>query len=355
MILKTLRLHNFRNFNDEVIEFNPSLNIICGGNAQGKTNLLEAIFLLSTGRSFRTFQLKDLIKHGEKYFLIEAEIVKDLVAQTIKIYFDETQKKIQHNSTLIPSFTSLLGIMQSVLHAPCDIDIISGLPNIRRRFLNLHIAQWDPLYVHHLARFSKALKQRNFLLKNPQENIEIWEIEMAKSAAYLTEKRRKMLQELNSPLNDIMQILSQKKESIHLHYVSSISDNYLAQLEKSRKKDSILGVTQIGPHRDDFISYIDKKLLKLFASEGQKRTFTLSLRLAEYRLLSDRIKSLPLLSLDDFGSHLDEARQHELKALIQNLTQVFITLPTVNNIWQDRKNDFIVLESGKVVKIPVAV
>lgn len=350
MILKNLRLHNFRNFSNEVIEFS-NLNIICGGNAQGKTNLLEAIYLLSTGRSFRFFNLKDLIKHGEKYFYLEAEMVKDLVAHTIKIYFEESSKKIQLNSTLLPSFTSLLGIMPSVLHAPSDIEIISGLPNVRRRFLNLHIAQYDPLYVHHLARFTKALKQRNFLLRNPKENIEIWEAEMAKSAVYLTEKRKKMIGELSSPLNEIMGVLSQKKETINLHYISSLSENpssYLAQLEKTRRKDMLLGITQIGPHRDDFVSYIDKKALKLFASEGQKRTFTIALRLAEYRMLLDRIKSPPLLSFDDFGSHLDETRQNELKSLIQNLNQVFITLPDKGAIFKDRKTNFIPLQDGKV-------
>lgn len=356
MILKTLHLHNFRNFQNETVSFGPELNIIFGNNAQGKTNLLEAIYLLSTGRSFRSVHFHELIKHGENYFYIEAEIIKDLVAQTIKIYFDKDSKKIHHNSTLLPSLTSLLGIMPSVVHAPLDIDLISGFPALRRRFLNLHIAQYDPIYVHHLSRYSKALKQRNFLLKSRTEkDIEIWEIEMAKSAAYLTEKRAKTISLINYPLNEIMQILSLKKDKVHLQYLPSISlssdmsASYLSHFEKSRKRDLALGVSTLGPHRDDFNCYIDDKQAKIFASEGQKRSFTTALRLSEHRLLCERILSPALLCIDDFGSHLDEKRQIELKSLIQNLNQVFITIPIKERIWDDRKTDFINVENGKVV------
>lgn len=357
MILKTLRLHNFRNYSDETISFSPRLNIISGPNAQGKTNLIEAIYLLSTGRSFRTAHLKELIKQGETYFLIEAEIVKDLVAQTIKIYFDEKQKKVLHNSNPLPSLTSLLGIFPSVMHSPYDIDLITGAPALRRRFLNLHIAQYDPQYVHHLSRYFKALKQRNFLLKTQNINtIEIWEHEMAKSAAYLTLKRAKMVVQLNDPTNEIMQTLSSKKEDVILNYTPALScssnahetyELYLKQLQKDRKKDLMIRTTTHGSHRDDFTCYINNKNAKIFASEGQKRCFISAIRLAEYNLLCKRLQSPAIMNIDDIGMHLDANRQSSLKSHVTKLNQVFITLPNNENIWEADEVKIIYVNEGR--------
>lgn len=359
MILKTLRLHNFRNYSDETFSFGPKLNIIHGGNAQGKTNLLEAIYLLSTGKSFRTAHLNELIMQGKSYFQLEAEIVKDLVAQTIKIYFDETQKKAQHNSNNLPSFTTLLGIFPSVLHAPSDIELISGLPTLRRRFMNLHLAQHDPVYVHHLSRFFKALKQRNFLLKTQNlASIEVWEQEMAKSASYLTLKRGKMIAQLNNPTNQIAQTLSNASEEVTIRYTPALLCNtdmkitceaYAKQLEKCRKKDLILKTTTLGPHRDDFVCYIDKKSAKSFASEGQKRCLVSALKLSEYTLLCEKLQSPAIMNIDDIGIHLDDERQAKLYALIKNLNQVFITMPSYENKWQEDEAKIINIKKGKLL------
>ena len=358
MILKTLRLHNFRNYSDETFSFGPKLNIIHGGNAQGKTNLLEAIYLLSTGKSFRTPHLHELIMEGKSFFQLEAEIVRDLVAQTIIIYFDENQKKALHNSNVLPSFTTLLGIFPSVLHAPSDVELISGLPVLRRRFMNLHLAQHDPVYVHHLSRFSKALKQRNFLLKTQNLNsIDVWENEMAKSASYLTLKRGKMIAQLNGPANQITQTLSNDGEEVTIRYtpallcdtdMKSTYETYIKQLEKCRKKDLILKTTTLGPHRDDFICYIDKKQAKSFASEGQKRCLVSALKLSEYTLLCEKLQSPAIMNIDDIGIHLDEERQNKLRALIKNLNQVFITMPSFENKWLDDDAQIINIKNGKL-------
>jgi DNA replication and repair protein RecF len=358
MILKTLRLHNFRNYEDETISFGPNLNIIIGGNAQGKTNLLEAIYLLSIGRSFKAAHLKELIMQGKSYFQIEAEIVKDLVAQTIKIYFDDHQKKVLHNSNPLPSFTSLLGILPSVMHAPSDIELISGQPSVRRRFLNLLLAQHDPLYVHHLSRYFRALKQRNFLLKTQNlSSIEVWEDEMAKSASYLIIKRDKAVAQLSAPINQIMKTLSNMGEEIILRYMpgmvstgelNTTYNSYLKQLEKNRPKDLLLKNTLFGPHRDDFICYLDKKAAKIYASEGQKRCLISSLRLAEYNLLSNRLQFPAIMNIDDIGIHLDEERQKKMKAYLNNLNQIFITLPTNEKIWHESAT-FIKIANGKRV------
>lgn len=337
MILKTLRLHNFRNYIDETFSFVSDINIIYGGNAQGKTSILEAIYLLSTGRSFRTAHLKDLIRHKEKYFLIEADIVKDSVLQKLIINFEESTKKITHNASILPSFTNLLGIMPSIISSPLDMDLIIGFPLIRRRFLNLHLAQEDPLYVHHLTRFLKALKQRNFLLKTQSlTNIELFESELAKSSAYLGLKRDKMISYLNQMITPILKELSDEKENLNLKYVPGFAlsqdpkqtyDNYLNQLEKNRNKDLIFKNTLLGPHHDDFIFYLNNKNAKHFASEGQKRSIISALKLAEYQLLSERSQSPVLLSIDDLETSLDDRRVDILKSKLKTLNQVFITIP----------------------------
>ncbi|KPK33359.1 MAG: hypothetical protein AMS24_01495 [Chlamydiae bacterium SM23_39] len=353
MILKKLFLHNFRNFDNEKFIFEKR-NIIYGKNAQGKTSILEAIFLLSLGRSFRTSKLTELIKHKKKFFFIEAEIIKDLVTQKISIYFDRNnKKKIKHNHTSIYSFSHLFGIMPTILHSPYDINIISGYPTKRRRFLNIHLAQKDPLYVYHLTRFYRALKQRNTLLqKKLLTNIEIWEDEIAKSASYITYARNKLLLLLKNPIQNSIDSLSEKTEKIDLKYLPGLSFqedtkktylSYLQQLEKNRKKDLYMGTTQFGPHRDDFTIYISKKPAKNYASEGQKYSISTAIRLAEYKILNYNA----IINIDDIGVHLDEKRIYNLKQILESFSQIFITTSIKNEIFE--KENIIKIQEGKIV------
>jgi DNA replication and repair protein RecF len=344
MILKALLLRNFRNYRDRTFYFSPDLNVIHGKNALGKTNILEAIYFFSTGRSFRTSHLKDLIKQGENYFYIEAEIIKNRVSQRIKIFFNGTTNKIVYNEKRLPSFTNLLGIMPSTIHSPSDINLISGYPSIRRRFLNLHLAQIDPLYIYHLKRFYKALKERNYLLKTKTLNtLDIFEHEMAKSATYLGFARKKELLILKEPLINVMEIISNKSEKISIKYMPGFKCSedmkktfnlYLDQLKRNRKRDLLLKTTQFGPHRDDFSLHLSGKKVKSFASEGQKRSITIALKIAEYRLLSKNIEGPAIMNIDDFSIHLDLKRQSLLKSVVESLNQVFITTPTLPDIWK---------------------
>ncbi len=336
MYLKSLLLHNFRNYSSENISFSPRLNVIYGGNAQGKTNLLEAIYLISTGKSFRTPNLKDLIQKDKNYFYLEALFKRDGVSQTLKLYFDGTNKKIIYNSSNLPSFSSLLGIIPTILNSPYDHELILGKPTVRRKLLNLHIAQKDPLYIHHLSRFLKALKQRNYLLKNKDEStIDLFENEMAKSASYIISRRLAMIVSLKSYLIKTAKKLSIKNEEIDLKYNSSLKistendlyTSYLTELKKRRKKELFLGYTITGPHRDDLEIYINGNIASTFASEGQKNTFVSSLRFAEWHILSEDLNINPLMAIDDFAAHLDSSRQDLLKSYLNNFSQVFITTP----------------------------
>ena len=326
--LKALYLRNFRNYSEAEVHLVPRLNIFFGDNAQGKTNLLEAIYLIATGRSFRTQSLHELIKAGESFFFLEAEIVRDEVSQRIQISFDGQNRRLQMDANSYSSFHPLLGMLPSVLYTPYDIELISGSPAERRRFLNLHLAQSDPLYVHHLSRFWRAMKQRNCLLRcQNRDSLECWEVEMAQSAEYIVKARQEMIAELKEPLQKQSQRLSSQREVHELHFHISQSKTYLQQLQKNRPREMELGLTLTGPHRDDLSLSIDGKPARLFASEGQKKTAIAALRFAEWERLCKRVGGSALMGIDDLGLHLDETRQKLLRNSLDELGQVFITTP----------------------------
>jgi DNA replication and repair protein RecF len=335
--IKRLFLRNFRNYAEVEVVFSPSVNWIQGDNGQGKTNLLEAIHLLSTGRSFRTHTLSDLIRFGETFFYLEAEFYKEGVTQTLKVYYDEQTRKVQYNQTLYPTLNSLLGIVPSVLLSPADLSLVSGNPAERRRFIDLHIAQIDPLYVHHLGRYFKAMKQRNCLLRAQSEaTIQAWEQMMAQSASYVIHKRKQMTYALQAPSSYWMDILSRQQDSIQIQYQSSLpvpsQDSatalHLQQTwQKMRSKEMQIGTTLSGPHRDDLEISLSEKPAKTFSSEGQKRSCISSLRFAQWGQMAEVLGHPPILGIDDFGIQLDKERQVQLKAHLSNFKQVFLTSP----------------------------
>lgn len=316
--------------------FAPGINVIQGANGQGKTNLLEAIYLLSTGRSFRTAFLNDLIRHDTPGFFIEAEFERDGIEQILRISFDGQTRKVQHNATNYSNFANLLGLLPSVLFAPHDVNLISGAPADRRRFINLHIAQSDPLYVHHLLRFGKALKQRNCLLKaGSKQGIDIWEAEMALSALVLVQKRKHAVESLHSKLTPLAKALSLDADSFELNYHPSIATDFVNQWASHRGKELILGATQRGPHRDDLNIILSGKNAKSYSSEGQKHSCLAALRFAEWEALQERFDDKPLLGIDDFGVHLDAGRFATLTDRLGSFGQVFLTTPQGANIQSD--------------------
>ncbi len=347
MLLKSLLLRNFRSYTSFEISFSPHTNVISGGNAEGKTNLLEAIHLISTGRSFRTLNLKELIKHKSSYFYLEAEFEKNSYKETVKIYYDGSRKKIIHNSNNYASFSSLLGLSPLVIHTPDDLHLIKGGPKLRRKFLNLHLAQKDPLYVHHYLRYLKALKQRNALLKKNIPNLlRPFEVELAKSGAYLTLARNKFINEIQKPISDKIKKISNLNISTQIKYQSSIQiqdelsntiERFLMDLEKNRKKDLIFKSTLIGPHRDDFSIFIDENTAKHFASEGQKKILLYALSFVQWRILEKKLNIKPLLLIDDFDAHLDDNHKNKIKKMLQNFSQVFVTIPSNSENFENSK------------------
>lgn len=332
MFIDKIALWHFRNYTNATFSFSPQVNLIKGQNAQGKTNLLEAIYFLSTGRSFRTSHLFDLVPTNEPFFYLEANFVKDGVTQSLKASFDGQVRKLTYNETPFSSFSSLLGLLPIVLIAPQDLALITGAPLERRRLLDLLLAQSDPLYVHHLGRYHKAVKQRNALLKQKrEESLEIWERSLAISAAYLLEKRRDSLAELVPLAQRYLHTLTEGDDALEIRYQPtspSMADEIFAAMQKNRRKELIYGSTLIGPHRDDLQILLGKNPAKNFASEGQKRGIVTALRLAEWERLKRATGYTPLLGIDDFGVHLDEKRYALIQRCVEGLGQVFLTTPS---------------------------
>lgn len=323
-----LKLNNFRNYRSGVFVFSPGVNVLRGKNGQGKTNVLEAIHLLSTGRSFRTHRLQEMIREGESFFSLEAHFSKQGVGHTLKLIFDGQTRTLFYNETPHAHFSDLLGIVPSVLLCPDDLAFVSGAPAERRRFLDLALSQIDPLYFFYLMRYTRAMRQRNTLLRGQNdETLSAWEQVMAPSADYLIAKRISFAAELEQPASEWMRLFSES-ETLALSYAPSHgAAPLLAQWQKMRMKEMRYGTTLIGPHRDDLAILLSQRSAKQFSSEGQKRSLLTSLRFAQWQQMQERLDAPPLLAIDDFGIQLDPARQEVLCSQLSRFGQVFLSTP----------------------------
>lgn len=335
MFLKRLYLRNFRNYAECEVEFSAKLNHLWGDNAQGKTNLLEAIHFLTVGRSFRTNISREVIRSNASDYYLDAIFLKDNTEQRLRIAGDGTQRKIIYNDTACPSATHLLGLLPSVLIEPDD-DLIKGPPRSRRLFIDLQIAQVDPLYVHYLARYNRAMRQRNLLLKNQNlTGIDSWEHEMAQAAGYVVSKRLETINRLIPLTQRLHQQLVGREEQLSLHYQSRLQMASTAQeiaknfrtLYSARERDILTGTTSQGPHRDDMAVFMSNRDMRSYGSEGEKRTLVAVLRLAGWHLLREQIGENPLLLIDDLGISLDRHRREKLLGYIEGLGQSFVTSP----------------------------
>ena len=245
MLLRSLSLCNFRSYPEAHFDFAEGINAIVGDNAVGKTSVLEAIYLALFGRSFRTKDLKDLIRDGAETFHVELIFVKNGIEQRLHISQSQTEKRLVYNSTPFASFTALLGILQGVLLGPHDIELIQGSPSVRRQFLDMQLAQVDPLYVHHLQRYNRAMRQRNHLLKTRNLTaIEPFENQMVRSAAYLHKQRAQSVEDLGKLGDVYYRALALGKEILKLRYktpapLDAIENHYFKQYEMLQKRTRI--------------------------------------------------------------------------------------------------------------------
>lgn len=326
MQINAVHLKHFRNVDEALVEFGSGLNFLTGPNASGKTNLLEALFYFVRASSFRTRHLSELIQQNKEHAFLEIFFTKFGVEQSLKLSLTPSEKSLFHNQTSYKTALELLGILQGVLIKLDDMSLISGPPAIRRSFIDLQLVQANPLYVHHLLRYQRALKQRNFCLKTQKLSaIESFEFEMARSSAFLWQERHALMNRL-LPLAQAHYAKLAEGETFDLKYEPFTGD-YLLQLAKNRPGDMRLGFTREGPHRDELQFFIQGRVAKVFASEGQKRTAILALKLAEWQKLHETVAEKPLCAIDEWHVNLDEQRKKKLWGTLEDLGQVFMTTP----------------------------
>lgn len=331
MWIKNIKIKNFRNYNQEEINLEKNINIFYGKNAQGKTNIIEAIFLCSLGKSFRAKKDNEMIKLNEENAIVEIEYEKSDRDGKIKIEIGN-KKNIYLNGIKIKKLSELLGNLNIVIFTPDDINILKGGPQNRRRFLDIMISQLRPNYMHILNLYLKTIEQRNKYLRQIKEEhkdenlLEIWDEKLAEYAVKIYEYRKEFIEKIIKKINIIHKNITNGEEKIELEYITECNnkEKYLQLLKERRKLDIIKGFTTKGIHRDDFVIYINKKEIKIFGSQGQNRTAMLSLKLAELQVIYDEIGEYPILLLDDFMSELDRTRR---KNFLENIegTQVIIT------------------------------
>lgn len=356
MYINKIRLTNFRNYEEQEIQLGPNINIFYGDNAQGKTNIIEAIFLCSIGKSFRTNKENELIKFNKDISSVYIEYEKSDRDGKIKIDLNN-KKSIYTNGIKIKKLSELLGNINTVIFTPDDINILKDGPQKRRRFLDIMIGQLRPNYIHILNMYNKTLEQRNNYLKQIKENskteemLDIWDEKLAEYGEKIYIYRNEFIEKIKNKINKIHKNITNEKEEIKVEYISNCSQKveYIELLKSRRKLDIIKGFTTKGIHRDDFFVYINNQLVNVYGSQGQNRTVVLSLKISELQVIYDEIGEYPILLLDDFMSELDEKRRKNFLENIEN-TQVIITCTDKINIDNLDYNIYNV-KSGNIEKL----
>ncbi len=332
MILKELSLYNFRNYEKMDMSFHENINMIYGDNAQGKTNILEAVFTGATTKSHKAARDKEMIKIECDEAHIRMVIQKNDIDHKIDMHLKKSKSKgIAINGVPIKRSGELLGIMNVIFFSPEDLNIIKNGPSERRRFINMELCQLDKIYFHNLSEYNKVLNQRNKLLKqiyyNPslKETLEIWDDKLIEYGSNIIKARREFNIKISSLLEKISSKLTGNIESIISEYEPNVDENNFKKvLMDSYEKDLRTSTTNVGPHRDDLIFLNDNKDLKKYGSQGQQRTCALALKLAEIELVKNITGDTPILLLDDVLSELDRNRQNYLLDNIKNI-QTIIT------------------------------
>lgn len=330
MIIKKLQLNNFRNYENLDISFNEGVNLLYGNNAQGKTNVLEAVYMIATTKSIRGSKDRDMIRFDQDEAHISAFVERNEITHKIDIHLKRNKAKgLAIDGIPIRRSAELLGLLHAVSFSPDDLSMMKNGPDERRRFLDLELCQMDKIYCSNLASYNKSLIQRNDLLKqlssNPsmKDTIDVWNEQLIHYGQYLIRARRRFIEELIPIVQEKHGILTGGSETLTLLYEPNCSeDDFRAKLEKNLERDMILKFTSAGPHRDDISLYINDKNVKVFGSQGQQRTTALALKLAEIELVRRKIKEAPILLLDDVLSELDRNRQLHLLNEMQDVQTI---------------------------------
>ncbi len=325
MKVNSLKLKNFRSYAEASVDFSSGINLICGQNGQGKTNLVEAIMLLALSKSPRSHSDEDMLKKNENFFMAEANVSLSFGEVTVKAVYDEMGKHFFVNGNEIKKVSELFGNLVAVYFSPDDLKIVSESPAERRDFMDTDISELSGHYYNLVQRYSKVLVQRNRLLKTihskselmPQ--IEVWDEQLASLASLIVRTRKNFINKISAPASEIMKYLSKEADELKISYVGAkgesaaeIKEEVLGALKFNIDRDMELGYTTIGPHRDDIKFELNGNEAKTFASQGQQRSIVLALKLAEMQVFENELGEKPILVLDDVFSELDLSRQKKL-------------------------------------------
>lgn len=348
MKVKSLEIQNFRNISNIKLNFDDEINVICGENAQGKTNIIEALWLFSGAKSFRNSKDNEFLKFGEKNAKISVEFEMLGVQNSANIKFGD-KKRAFLNEKELQNTSNFAGKYNAIIFSPSDLTLVTDGPDKRRRFLDTAIGQLYPHYIEILRNYSRAVMQRNKIIKDYRYDktvsimLEVFEKEIVDMGNKITEYRKKYIDILNKYVSKIYSGISSEKEKIKISYIKKSGENFkLEDLINSRETDMFTSTTSVGPHRDDISFKINDIEARNFGSQGQKRSVALSLKLAGAEVIKEISGEYPICLLDDVMSELDESRQNYILNHIRNW-QSFITCCDTSNI----KN----LKEGKVIKI----
>ena len=341
MYIKNIKLINFRNYENQEINLENKINIFYGDNAQGKTNILEAIYLCALGKSFRTKKEKELILFSKDNSFIEINYQKKDREGKINLEINN-KKYFSLNNIKLKKLSEILGNINIVLFSPDDINIIKGSPENRRKFLNIMISQLRPKYVYNYNLYLKILEQRNNYLRQikfenkNKELLDVWNQQLTICAENVYNYRKEFIEKILNKINNIHSRITDEKEKINIKYISNFKnkEQFLEELKNSEDIDIQKGYTTRGIHRDDFEIFINNNKLNIYGSQGQIRSFILSLKISELEIIYDEIGEYPILLLDDFMSELDEKRRIGFLNSVKD-AQVLITCTDklVDNRW----------------------
>jgi len=347
LVLNDIHLTRYRNYEQLSIKTDHQVNLFIGANAQGKTNLLEAIYVLALTRSHRTHKDKELITWQADDAEVEGEIERKLGVLRLKVRLSQHGKKASINGLEQRKLSQYIGSLNAVMFAPEDLEIVKGSPGVRRRFLDIELGQVYPTYLYHLTQYQKVLLQRNNALKQwnaaNQVMMDIWDEQLALYGSKIILKRQQFITQLQVWAEEIHTGITNHGEKLLIVYRPSwdcdptadeavLINQYMIKLSQVRDQEIRRGTTLVGPHRDDLQFFINDKDAQIYGSQGQQRTVGLSVKLAEIELIHHEIGEYPLLLLDDVLSELDQNRQNQLITTFQEKVQTFITTTGIESI-----------------------
>lgn len=355
MFLKKLALRDYRNYENVELATEGAVNIIVGPNAQGKTNLLEAIFVLALTKSHRTHQDKELIRFGAERTMLRCELDKKYGSCALDLTLTNQGKKAKINGLEQKKLSDFIGALNVVMFAPEDLSIVKGAPGIRRRFLDMEIGQVQPSYLYDVSQYQKVHVQRNNMLKQMYREssksndtlLELWNEQLVRLSIKIMKKRQNFINKLQIWAEMIHRGITNGSETLLIEYKPSFSydhsveesvlfEQYMIKLSQAKDQEIRRSTTLYGPHRDDLAFYINGKDVQTFGSQGQQRTTALSLKLAEIEFIQEEVGEYPLLLLDDVLSELDTYRQTQLLETFQTKVQTFITTTGVESLQMNR-------------------